>query len=160
MPTSIANALIGNPTACDANSVKVSSPRFMQRGHYAGRERQGSGVYRLNAQRDQGGACVAAADIVEGPIFRRLTPHGRLTSKALSAQSVALIVKARAAAAGYDPSLFAGHSLRAGFLTEAGRQGANLFKMKEHSRHKSLEMLSEYVRDQEVFRNHAAEGFA
>jgi hypothetical protein len=28
--------------------------------------------------------------------------------------------------------------------------------MKEHSRHKSLEMLSEYVRDQEAFRNHAA----
>jgi len=32
--------------------------------------------------------------------------------------------------------------------------------MQEHSRHKSIEMLSTYVRDEEAFRNHAAEGFA
>jgi hypothetical protein len=31
-------------------------------------------------------------------------------------------------------ALFSGHSLRAGFLTEAGRKNANLFKMREHSR--------------------------
>ncbi len=105
-------------------------------------------------------AWLAAAGISAGPVFRRLTPHSRVTDHAISAQSVALIVKARAASAGYDPEHFAGHSLRAGFLTEAGRQGANLFKMKEHSRHKSLEMLSEYVRSEEAFRNHAAEGFA
>jgi integrase len=105
-------------------------------------------------------AWLAAAGITSGPVFLRLTPHGRLTDKALSPQSVALIVKSRAAAAGYDPTLFSGHSLRAGFLTEAGRHGANLFKMKEHSRHKSLEMLGEYVREQEAFRNHAGEGFA
>jgi hypothetical protein len=55
--------------------------------------------------------------------------------------------------------LFSGHSLRAGFLTEAGRQSANLFKMKEHSRHSSLEMVAEYVRDHERFREHAGEGF-
>jgi site-specific recombinase XerD len=83
-----------------------------------------------------------------------------LTEQRISAQTVALVVKSRAAAAGYDAVMFAGHSLRPGFLTEAGRQGANLFKMKEHSRHKSLEMLSEYVRDQEVYRDHAAERFA
>jgi site-specific recombinase XerD len=105
-------------------------------------------------------AWIEAAGIAEGSVFRRLTPHGRVTTSALSEQSVALVVKKRAAAVGYDPALFAGHSLRAGFLTEAGRTGATLFKMKEHSRHKSIEMLSTYVRDEEAFRNHAAEGFA
>jgi hypothetical protein len=105
-------------------------------------------------------AWIEAAGISEGRVFRRLTPHGRVTDTALSEQSVALVVKKRAAAVGYDPALFAGHSLRAGFLTEAGRTGATLFKMKEHSRHKSIEMLSAYVRDEEAFRNHAAEGFA
>lgn len=103
---------------------------------------------------------IEAAGISEGPVFRRLTPHGRVTAAALSEQSVALVMKKRVAAVGYDPALFAGHSLRAGFLTEAGRTGATLFKMKEHSRHKSIEMLSTYVRDEEAFRNHAAEGFA
>lgn len=105
-------------------------------------------------------AWIEAAGISEGRVFRRLTPHGRVTDTALSEQSVALVVKKRAAAVGYDPALFAGHSLRAGFLTEAGRTGATLFKMKEHSRHKSIEMLAAYVRDEEAFRNHAAEGFA
>jgi integrase len=104
-------------------------------------------------------AWVAAAPILDGPLFRKLTPQGRLTAKPMSDRGVALVVKARAAAAGYDPDLFSGHSLRAGFLTEAGRQGANLFKMKDHSRHKSIEMVSEYVRDQEAFRDHAGDKF-
>ena len=104
-------------------------------------------------------AWLAKAGIDSGPIFRKLTPQGRLTEKAMSAQGVALVVKAAAVAAGYPPELFAGHSLRAGFLTEAGRQNANLFKMKEHSRHASLEMVAEYVRDHERFREHAGEGF-
>lgn len=100
-----------------------------------------------------------AAGIESGPVFRKLTPQGRLTDKAMSPQGVALVVKAAAIAAGYPPALFSGHSLRAGFLTEAGRQNANLFKMKEHSRHASIEMVSEYVRDHERFREHAGEGF-
>jgi len=99
------------------------------------------------------------AGIAHGPVFRKLTPQGRLTAKAMNAQGVALVVKAAATQAGYPPELFSGHSLRAGFLTEAGRQNANLFKMKEHSRHASLEMVAEYVRDHERFREHAGEGF-
>lgn len=104
-------------------------------------------------------AWIEKAGICSGPVFRKLTPQGRLTEKSMSPQGVALVVKAAAVAAGYPPELFSGHSLRAGFLTEAGRQSANLFKMKEHSRHSSLEMVAEYVRDHERFREHAGEGF-
>ena len=104
-------------------------------------------------------AWLEEAGIENGPVFRKLTPQGRLTDKAMSAQGVALVVKAAAARAGYPSELFSGHSLRAGFLTEAGRQNANLFKMKEHSRHASIEMVAEYVRDHERFREHAGEGF-
>lgn len=52
-----------------------------------------------------------------------------------------------------------GHPLRAGCLTEAARQGASIFKMREVSRHKSLEVLSDYVRNNELFRDHAGEKF-
>lgn len=104
-------------------------------------------------------AWIDYAAITEGAVFRKLTPQGRLTGKPMSDRGVALVVKARAAAAGYDPALFAGHSLRAGFLTEAGRQGANVFKMRDHSRHKSLEMVGEYVRNHELFRDHAGDKF-
>lgn len=71
-------------------------------------------------------------------------------------RGVALAVEARAAAGGYDPTLFSGHSLRAGFLTEGGGSDANLFKMKDHSRRKSLQMASKYI---EAFRDHAGDKF-
>ncbi|RZM08844.1 MAG: site-specific integrase [Sphingomonas sp.] len=102
---------------------------------------------------------IARAGFAEGPVFRKLTPQGRITARPMSDRGVALVVKARAAAAGYDPDHVSGHSLRAGFLTEAARQGATVFKMKEVSRHKSLEVLSDYVRSHELFRDHAGERF-
>jgi len=104
-------------------------------------------------------AWLEKAAIDSGPVFRKLTPQGRLTDRPMSAQGVALVVKAAARSAGYPEALFSGHSLRAGFLTEAGRQNANLFKMREHSRHASIDMVAEYVRDHERFREHAGEGF-
>ena len=104
-------------------------------------------------------AWLEKAAIDSGPVFRKLTPQGRLTEQPMSAQGVALVVKAAARSAGYPEALFSGHSLRAGFLTEAGRQNANLFKMREHSRHASIDMVAEYVRDHERFREHAGEGF-
>lgn len=102
---------------------------------------------------------IALAGFAEGPVFRKLTPQGRITAKPMSDRGVAIVVKTRAAAAGYDPEVMAGHSLRAGFLTEAARQGASVFKMREVSRHKSLEVLSDYVRNHELFRDHAGERF-
>lgn len=73
----------------------------------------------------------------------------------------AFVQRSRQAAvrSGYPEGLFSGHSLRAGFLTEAGRQNADLLKMREHSRHASIEMFAGYVRDHERFREHAGEGF-
>lgn len=104
-------------------------------------------------------AWLAIAGITDGPVFRKLTPQGRLTDKPMSNKGVALVVKAAAAAAGYPAEAFSGHSLRAGFLTEAGRQNANLFKMREHSRHASIDMVAEYVRDTERYRDHAGKAF-
>jgi site-specific recombinase XerD len=76
----------------------------------------------------------------------------------LSAQSVADIVKVHAENVGLDPALFAGHSLRAGFLMSAAKRGASIFKMMDQSRHKSVDTLRGYVRDAEIFKDHAGAG--
>ena len=102
---------------------------------------------------------ISEAGITDGPVFRKLTPQGRLTDKPMSPQAVALVVKTAAALAGYSPAQFSGHSLRAGFLTEAGRRNANLFKMQEQSRHASIGMVAVYVRDHDRFRDHAGKDF-
>jgi integrase len=67
-------------------------------------------------------AWLDAAAITMGPVFRRVTRTG-VVSSPLTAQSVALIIKKRARAAGLDPREFAGHSLRSGYATQAARDG-------------------------------------
>jgi site-specific recombinase XerD len=103
-------------------------------------------------------AWLDAAGIEAGPIFRPIDRHGNLLPSRLTAQSVANIVKAYAGRAGFDASTFSGHSLRAGFLTSAAGKGASIFKMMDVSRHKSVDTLRGYVRDAELFKDHAGAG--
>jgi len=65
----------------------------------------------------------------------------------------------RALAAGLNPARYAGHSLRAGFVTAAARAGADVWKIQQVSRHKSRQMLSGYVRDARLFDGNAGEPF-
>jgi integrase len=101
---------------------------------------------------------LSAARITEGPVFRPVAKGGRIFETHLTDKSVANIVKRYAAKLGFDPKAFGGHSLRAGFLTSAAAKGASIFKMMDVSRHKSVDSLSAYIRDAEIFRNHAGEG--
>ncbi len=106
-------------------------------------------------------AWLARAAIADGPLFRRLSQCGtRVLDGRMSDRFVAEVVKARAKRAGLDPAAFAGHSLRAGFLTSAARAGASIWKMQEQSRHKSLNVLSGYVRSARLFEDHAGKDFA
>lgn len=99
------------------------------------------------------------AEVAAMPLFRRLTRNDELTGDAMSDKAIARLVKRYAAAAGYNAANFSGHSLRAGFLTEAASQGATIFKMQEVSRHKTVQILSDYVRSADRFRDHAGERF-
>jgi len=98
------------------------------------------------------------AGIETGPIFRPINKAGTVGAKRLTSQSVALIVKSHAGAAGMDEKQFAGHSLRAGFLTSAAAAGKSIFKMMDQSRHRSVDTLRGYVRDAELFKDHAGAG--
>ena len=101
---------------------------------------------------------LVAAGIEAGPIFRPIDKGGTVRASRLTDRSVANIVKAYAGRAGFDASLFSGHSLRAGFLTSAAGRGASIFKMMDVSRHKSVDTLRGYVRDAELFKDHAGAG--
>ena len=94
-----------------------------------------------------------------GPLFTRFSANGEMTNLPMSDRAIARIVQKYAALAGIDPTTVGGHSLRAGFLTEAARSGASLPKMQEVSRHKKVEVLLGYIRSAELFEQHAGEGF-
>jgi integrase len=100
-----------------------------------------------------------AAGIDAGPLFRPINKAGRVARSRLTDRSVANIVKVYAERAGFDASTYSGHSLRSGFLTSAAANGASIFKMMDVSRHKSVEALRGYVRDAELFKDHAGAGF-
>jgi hypothetical protein len=53
----------------------------------------------------------------------------RVSAARLGACNVAAIIKVAARKLGLDPIAFAGHSLRAGFVTSAVKRGANLIKI-------------------------------
>jgi integrase len=102
-------------------------------------------------------AWLNAAGIATGPLFRSLRKGGKVGAR-LTDRSVAEIVKGHAARVGLDPALFAGHSLRAGFLTSAAARGASIFKLMDVSRHRSVDTLRGYVRDADIFNDHAGTG--
>ena len=95
---------------------------------------------------------------LSGPVFRAVDRWGRLARRAITGRTVANVVKQRAEAAGLDPSLYAGHSLRAGFATTAARAGKPDRAIQKQTRHKSAAMLAEYVREGRLFDDNASEG--
>ena len=104
-------------------------------------------------------AWLAAGGVSTGPVFRAVGRRRQGTSSArLSEKVVADVVKAAAARVGLDASSFAGHSLRAGFITSAAKAGRAERSIMAISRHRSTEMLRRYIRDVGLFEDHAASG--
>jgi site-specific recombinase XerD len=79
--------------------------------------------------------------------------------EALADDSAARVVKRYAQRVGLDPASYAGHSLRSGFLTSAAESGASIWKLSEVSRHKSLDTLRGYIRNADLFKEHAGAAF-
>jgi integrase len=100
-------------------------------------------------------AWLNASGITEGRLFRSVRKGGKATGLSLTGQAVANIVKRYAAAVGHDPRQYAAHSTRAGWTTSAAARGANLWRLADHTRHKSLETLRLYVRNANLFDQHA-----
>lgn len=96
------------------------------------------------------------SEIVEGPLFRPVTRHGQIVPTRLSGEAVALVIKQRLAAIGFETALYSGHSLRAGFVTSAAQAGVSSWKIREQTGHRSEAMLARYIRDGGMFLENAA----
>ncbi len=95
-------------------------------------------------------AWIAKAGIAKGAVFRSIDRWGTMQDKALTPQAVNLIVKARCAQAGLDPSAFSAHGLRSGFLTEAARRGVPMPEAMRQSQHRSVQQAARYYNDAEA----------
>jgi integrase len=99
-------------------------------------------------------AWLEASNIITGPLFRRI--RGAATvAEPLSAEAVALIVKRRAQLAGLQGD-FGAHSLRSGFVTEAGRQNIPLGDTMAMTGHRSIQTVMRYFQTGAIGQTRAA----
>jgi integrase len=115
-------------------------------------------------------AWVESSGITSGPAFRPIDRHGNVGTAAISDQSVALIVKRAAYAAGQAAGMsdaqasayagrFSGHSLRRGLATSAAANDAPARSIQRQLRHRKADTTNGYIEEARLFRQNAA-GFA
>jgi integrase len=92
-------------------------------------------------------AWLARAPSDRGPLFRSLRKDGRSSGARLPAEQISDIVKHAASAAGLDPKVYAAHSLRSGYVTQAAREGLSLMEIMEQTGHRKIESVRRYARD-------------
>lgn len=140
-------------------AVEISDVAFVHEGieiivRRSKTDQAGAGMLKVIAYGSDPATCpvrllrawLDAAPVAEGAVFRAVDRHGRVGARRLSGQAVAEIIKRAAKRSGLDPTRFSGHSLRAGFVTEAKKRGADDAAIMDQTGHRSLEMLRRYHR--------------
>ena len=94
-----------------------------------------------------------AAEDAKTPLFRAIDRHSNIHPGPLHPNSVGEILKRAVERAGYAPAGYGGHSLRAGFCTQAARSGASAFTIMRQTGHRSVATLARYIREAELFRD-------
>ena len=72
---------------------------------------------------------------------------------ALTGRGLAKIIKRLVETIGLDPKYYAGHSMRAGFVTEMFKAGASAEEVQHVTRHRNVGSLGRYFRPKKA-RNH------
>lgn len=86
------------------------------------------------------------ASITQGFVFREISNALIVKDQAMSGRAVARAVQRAALSAGLNPASFGGHSLRAGYVTEADARGAKTTDIMAQTGHRSVLMIAVYTR--------------
>lgn len=101
-------------------------------------------------------AWIAAAGLSgNDPLFPRIRKGGHIGADCMGGDSVALVLKKRAAAAGVELDI-SGHSLRRGFVTSAVTAGASERSIMNQTGHKSVLTLRRYIERLNAISDNAA----
>ncbi|WP_040702299.1 site-specific integrase [Nocardiopsis ganjiahuensis] len=103
----------------------------------------------------QGLGRLELADGTERPLLPGVDRHGRLAHKPMSAKAVGDVVKRYAQRAGLDPDDFGGHSLRAGFATQAALGGATDREIMRQGRWTNAQTVHDYIRTADPLEDNA-----
>lgn len=102
-------------------------------------------------------AWLEAANIHDGPIFRRVYYSGEISSNGLHDCQIARIVKKYTGKAGLPSKLYSGHSLRRGSIMSAVAVEPKLLTIANQARFKSLEMIRCYTEGEDSPQSHTVQ---
>ena len=141
------------------NLVKVNSQTYLYRLTHSKTDQAGT-AHSTDADKPLVGPAaealttwLTASGVQSGPLFRRI--RKTKVVEPLSGQAVSHIVKRRAQLAGLEGD-FGAHSLRSGFVTEAGRQNVPMKEAMDLTGHRSVPTFLRYFRTGEVQKTRAA----
>ena len=89
------------------------------------------------------------------PLLRTCRCDGVVHDAPMSGSAINAVVKRRVHAAGLDETQFGAHSLRAGFVTQALRGGADYAEVMRQTGHSSPAMVQVYARETDPLRGNA-----
>lgn len=137
---------------------------------------QAEAVAIVIPEKDMPAACVALAEWAHiaalkpgEPVFRRVDHWEHVGAGRLTDRSVSRIIKARteflARLRGFSADQAAeiaakcsGHSLRSGYATAAAQADLPTHRIMQHTRHKSAEMVSRYIRESDKWTKSGLQG--
>lgn len=147
-------------TALDLADLKFREQELLVRVQRSKTDQEGEGrVKRLPLLSEENAALcpvrallewLQAAEITDGPLFRKVDRWNKVWNKRLQPPAVAFILKRAVLAAGFDPGEYGGHSMRAAFTTDAAEKGVPLHEIQEVTFHKSSDMVRRYIRTQGI----------
>jgi site-specific recombinase XerD len=135
--------------------VQIRKSKTDQEGQ--GRTIAISASYKKHSAAELVKAWLTEAGIADGAVFRA-TLHEQLLDRRLTSQMVAIIVKKYAEKLSFDVARFAGHSLRAGFVTSAARAGKTERAIMNQTGHTNVEQVRQYIRNESLFDENASDG--
>ncbi|MCP4696560.1 MAG: tyrosine-type recombinase/integrase [Gammaproteobacteria bacterium] len=94
---------------------------------------------------------ISTSGTMTGPVFRPITRHGDISPARLTPRGLAGVLKSRCKDAGMESADISGHSLRAGFVTSALKEGQNAQLVQAQGGWASPAMLSTYFRNASLF---------
>ena len=81
------------------------------------------------------------------PLFRPVMKGGTIAERPISGNVVNDALKRRLVTAGFNPQTYGAHSLRAGFVTQAFRDGATHHEIMRQTGHKTVSSVEIYARE-------------
>lgn len=88
-------------------------------------------------------------------LFRPVRKNGHIGAHSISGEVINSVTKRRLAQVGMDPKRFGGHSLRAGFVTQALRAGATPQEIMRQTDHRNIATVEIYRREHDPLRQNA-----